>query len=116
MHELSVTDAILKTVLAHARRERAARVHRILLVVSELSSLEAVWLERYFAHGAKGTAAEHARLEVEVQAPEFVCRTCDERFSVSLRAVDRVRCASCGSGACELVAGADYVVEEIEVS
>lgn len=115
MHELSITDAILETVLAHARRERATRVHRVLLLVSELSDLKPIWLERCFAELAAGTVAAEARLEIESVAPSFRCRTCGAGFSVSLRTVERVRCA-CGSSDCSLEDGADYIVEEIEVS
>lgn len=116
MHELSITDAILQTVLDHARRERAGRVHRILLVVSELSDLQPLWLQRYFNQLAEGSIAEHARLEIEAAAPEFVCNKCDASFFLSLRGVDRISCTECGSPDCTLVQKADYVVEEIEVS
>ena len=116
MHELSITDAILKTVLHHAERERAGRVHRILLVVSELSDLQPLWLQRYFTQLAEGSIAEHARLEIEAAAPEFVCNKCGVRFFLSLRGVDRVSCTECGSPNCTLVQKPDYVVEEIEVS
>ena len=116
MHELSITDAILKTVLDHAKRERARQVHRILLVVSELSDLQPLWLQRYFTELAEGSIAEHARLEIEAAAPEFVCNGCSASFFLSLRGVDRVSCTECGSPDCTLVQKADYVVEHIEVS
>jgi len=116
VHELSITDAILKTVLDHAERERAGRVHRILLVVSELSDLQPLWLQRYFNQLAEGSIAEHARLEIEAASPEFVCNGCGRSFFLSLRGIDRVSCTECGSPDCTLVQKADYVVEEIEVS
>jgi hydrogenase nickel incorporation protein HypA/HybF len=116
VHELSVTDAILRTVLRHARRERAKRVHRILLVVTELSDLQPVWLQHYFDRIAAGSRAEGARLEVERRAPSFTCSACGEAFAVSLQTVDRVRCTACGSTDCTLTEEPDYVVEEIEVS
>lgn len=116
MHELAVTDAILKTVLRHARRERARRVHRILLVVTELSDLQPVWIQRYFDRIAAGTAAEGARLEIERQAPDFACGACGASFGLSLREIDRVACPACGSADCTLLPRADYLVEEIEVS
>lgn len=111
-----MTQAILDTVLEHAKREGAARVHRILLVVSELSDLQPMWLQRYFDHLAAGTAAAGARLEVESLAPTFACTTCSQVFAVSLRAVDAVVCPGCGSRDCTMQQNADYIVEEIEVS
>ena len=111
-----MTQAILDTVLAHAKREDAHRVHRILLVVSELSDLQPLWLQRYFNHLAEGTPAAGSRLEVESLAPEFVCNNCSARFALSLRGVDAVRCPECGSRDCTMQHNTDYVIEEIEVS
>jgi len=91
-------------------------VHRILLVVSELTDLQPMWIQRYFDQVAAGTAAAGARLEIESQAPEFTCRGCNAVFHVSLRTVDQVTCPECGSAACTLTKLPDYVVEEIEVS
>ena len=116
MHELSVTDDILTIVLKHARRERAVAVHRILLVVSELSDLKSFWLQRYFTELARDTVAAPARLEVETRAPEFTCSACGASFALSLRGVERVSCTSCGSRDCTLVSAPEYLVEEIEVS
>jgi hydrogenase nickel incorporation protein HypA/HybF len=116
VHELSITEAILKTVLDHAQRQGAQRVHRILLVMSEWSDLQPLWLQRYFNQLAHGSIAENARLEIESSAPEFVCNGCGKNFFLSLRGLDRVSCTECGSRECSLVQKADYVVEEIEVS
>ncbi len=116
MHELSITDLILNTVLDHAKREHAGRVHRILLVVSELSDLQPLWLQRYFNELAQGSIAENARLEIERAAPQFVCNGCGTEFFLSLQGLDSVSCTECGSRDCTLVQKADYVVEEIEVS
>ena len=52
MHELAITEKILDVVLRHAGAER---VHRVLLVVSELSDLQPLWLRRAFAELAAGT-------------------------------------------------------------
>lgn len=116
MHELSITDAILATVVRHAGRSRAARVYRILLVVSELSDLQPLWIQHYFSRIARGTIAAGAKLEIEHRAPDFECNACGREFSVSLRTVNRVLCPACGGGDCTLTSRPDYVVESIEVS
>jgi hydrogenase nickel incorporation protein HypA/HybF len=116
VHELAITNEILRTVLRSARHQRAARVHRILLVVSELSDLQPLWLQRYFDRIAAGTPADGARLEVERLAPQFACARCVGVFSVPLGEVDTAACPTCGSRDFHLVAGPDYTVEEIEVS
>lgn len=116
MHELAVTNRILRTVLSHARRNRAHRVHRVLLVVSEIADLQPLWLQHYFDKLAAGTRAEGARLEVQRVAQEFVCEDCSRRFAMLMSEVDRIACPACGSRRCGMVGTADYTVEEIEVS
>ena len=116
MHELAITDRILRTVLTHARRNRAHHVHRVLLVVSEIADLQPLWLQHYFDKLAAGTRAEGARLEVERVAPEFACEECGRRFAMLMSEVDRIACPACGSPRCGMVRTADYTVEEIEVS
>jgi hydrogenase nickel insertion protein HypA len=115
VHELAITNAVLETVLRHAAKNHAAVVSRVLLVVSELSDLHPVWIQRYFTDLASGTIAASARLEIERQAPEFTCNACRRMFALSLAGIDFVRCPVCGNRDCRLMSGADYVVEEIEV-
>lgn len=91
-------------------------MHSVLLIVTELSDLQPIWLQRYFSELAQGTVAAGARLDVESDAPEFRCSMCGADFALSLRSVDRVTCPGCGSSECTLVRKPDYVVEEIEVS
>lgn len=116
MHELAITNQILRTVLEHARRQRAVRVHRVLLVVSELTDLQPLWLQHYFDKVAAGTRAEGARLEVERLAPEFSCERCGWSFTILMSEVEMIACPACGSRRCGMVRTADYTVEEIEVS
>jgi hydrogenase nickel incorporation protein HypA/HybF len=118
MHELSITNDILKIVVKYAKREHAAQVHRVTLVVSELSDLQPIWIQRYFDRISEGTVAHGARLEIEHQAPEFLCNGpgCGVRFAVSLRTIDRIVCSRCGCDDCTIIGAADYTVEEIEVS
>lgn len=115
MHELAVTEAILKLVLATATRERARRVVQVSLRMGEMSDLKAVWIQRYFDHLAAGTVAEGARIAVESTPPAFSCDQCGHRFFQSLKAVDSIACPRCGSGSCTLAGGMDYRVESVEI-
>ena len=64
MHELPVTESILKIVLKHARVSGVRKVRTIRLIVGKLSDLEDEWIQRYFDYLSKGTVAEGARLGV----------------------------------------------------
>ncbi|TVR70285.1 MAG: hydrogenase maturation nickel metallochaperone HypA [Spirochaetaceae bacterium] len=115
MHELAVTEAIVKLVLDTARRERARRVVTVNLRIGEMSDLKAEWIQRYFDHLAVGTIAAGARILVETTVPSFQCDHCGERFSRSLRGVESITCPRCESGSCTLTGGMEYLVENVEI-
>src|SRR5208337_2714811 len=48
MHELPVTESILKIVLQHAPADSVSKIVRIFLDVGELSDLEDEWIQHYF--------------------------------------------------------------------
>ncbi|MGM0675642.1 MAG: hydrogenase maturation nickel metallochaperone HypA [Spirochaetota bacterium] len=115
MHELAVTEAILEVVLKAAERESARRVVTVNLTIGEFSDLKEEWIQRYFDHLARGTAAENARIAVATSVPNFVCDACGKEFSRSLRGVERVECPACRSRSCTLTGGMDYRVENVEI-
>ena len=115
MHELSVTDSILKVVLEHAREAKAKRVTCIRLKISEFSDLKGEWIQDYFDHLAEGTLADGARLEIATVLPQFSCDGCGHEFEISLRDVGWVECPQCRSRDCRLVGGTDYMIENMEI-
>ena len=115
MHELSVTDSILKIVLEYAEKANARRVTCIRLRISEMSDLKAEWVQNYFDHLSEGTLAEGAQLEITVVFPQFACERCGKEFEISLRDVGWVECPHCSSRDCRLVGGNDYMIENMEV-
>jgi hypothetical protein len=58
MHELAVTESIVKIVAHHAEQADARRVLRIHLVVGELSSIVDDSVQFYFDYLSQGTLAE----------------------------------------------------------
>ena len=115
MHELSVTDSILKVVLEHAAKANASRVSVIRLRISELSDIKAEWIQHYFDYLSEDTIARGATLEITTVFPQFRCEACGELFEISLRDVGWVECPGCLSRDCTLVGGTDYMIENMEV-
>jgi len=58
MHELSVTEEILKITLEHARRAKADRVLKVHLVVGDLTGFAGESIQFYFDLLSEGTEAE----------------------------------------------------------
>ena len=114
MHELPVTKSILDIVLRHAAANEVSRVSAIDLSIGALSDLEPEWIQSYFDHISKGTAAEGARLRVSRSPLTFRCASCHAAFDAAREELDRIACPDCGSGDASIVAGANYTVEAME--
>ena len=66
MHELGMATALVEQVEEIARKEGAARVVRIELVVGDESGVDREALEFVFPLAAERTAAEGATLAIEI--------------------------------------------------
>ena len=108
MHELSLSGAIVNTVVKHAQ-ERAVSV--VNLRVGALRQVVPDTLDFYFGFVAKGTVCEGARLEQELVPARVACASCEREWELDLPIF---RCAECG-GAVEVVSGNEFEVESIEL-
>ena len=115
MHELSITESILQTVLSGARASGAAKVVRINLVVGELNDFRQQWIQRYFDYLSRDTPAQGAVIAVEKVPAALRCEMCDCEFDSSLCTVDRVCCPDCSSTRLALIRGTEFLVRDIEV-
>lgn len=109
MHELSLSSAIVGTVVKHALGRRVTvvslRVGRLRQVVPET-------LEFYFEFVARDTVCEGARLEQEVIDARLRCNSCLHEWSIEIPAF---RCPSCGGSDVAVSTGNEFEVESIEV-
>lgn len=115
MHELPVTENILKVVLRHAEADRAKKVVRVSLRIGELSDIIEEWLQRYFDYLSKDTPAEGAVLRIERVPVIFRCEACGTSFPVKVREVSDIVCPSCGGGKATFVSGREFIIQNIEV-
>jgi hydrogenase nickel incorporation protein HypA/HybF len=115
MHELPITENILKVVLKHAQADGAQKVVCVHLRIGELSDLIDEWLQRYFDYLSKGTPAEGAALRIERSPVIFRCENCGESFPVKMREVRDIVCPGCGGGKATFVSGREFFIKHIEV-
>ena len=110
MHELSLSSAIVNTVVKHAQ-ERAVGV--VNLRVGALRQVVPDTLDFYFGFVAKGTVCEGARLEQELVPARVTCTSCEREWELDLPIF---RCADCGdAGQVEVASGNEFEVESIEL-
>ena len=114
MHELPVTESILKIVLKHARANGVRKVKTVRLKVGKLSDLEDGWIQRYFDYLSKGTVAEGARLEIERAPIIMKCNTCWGSYEAEAAEMGALICPACGGKGGTLLSGREYTIKEME--
>ena len=112
MHELALTEAIIKIINSQREREHFSRVEEICLRVGEYSGIIPDCLRDCFPIAAKGTAAEGARLVIETVPASFRCLDCGYEGKIERKCAC---CPVCGSAAVRLTAGREFYVESLKV-
>jgi len=108
MHELSLSGAIVNTVVKHADGRRVSVVS---LRVGALRQVVPDTLEFYFGFVSKDTVCEGARLEQEQVPARLRCAPCGREWDIELPIF---MCPGCG-GPAEVARGNEFEVESIEV-
>jgi hydrogenase nickel incorporation protein HypA/HybF len=110
VHELSLSSAIVNTVVKHAAGRRVSVVN---LRVGALRQVVPDTLEFYFGFVARDTVCEGARLEQELIPAHLRCDGCESEWAID---VPVFTCPRCGPRAgVEIASGDEFEVESIEV-
>lgn len=112
MHELSITESVLRLAIDEAEKHGASHIRLIRLKVGEMTHLEPDSVRFYLELMAQGTIAEGVELAVERVPLRAICTDCQSEFAVALF---QFACPTCGGGATEIVAGRELYVDSIEV-
>ena len=76
MHEFSVTQQIVRTVLDEAQKHNAKRVTSVHLIIGKLTFLGLEQIRFSYRLLAKGTILERSKLVIEEKEPTVRCPTC----------------------------------------
>ncbi|MCE9647757.1 MAG: hydrogenase maturation nickel metallochaperone HypA [Chloroflexi bacterium] len=112
MHELSVTESILKIALQHAEKANATRVTDLHLVMGELSSMVDDSIQFYWEIIAKDTIAAKAVLHFRRVPAELQCTSCSEKYRLNN---GELVCPKCNSAGAKILAGEEFALESIDV-
>lgn len=115
MHELPITETILKIVLTHAERNNVRKVMNIHLRIGKLSDLADEWIQRYFDYLSRDTVAEGAQLKIERTPILLKCNACNESYSVEIADLNHSACPACGQKDNKLISGQEYYIKDMEV-
>jgi hydrogenase nickel incorporation protein HypA/HybF len=114
MHELPVTESILRIVLTNAEKNGVRRVIAVNLQVGRLSDLEDDWIQRYFDYLSRGTIAEGAKLRIERMPILVQCSACAASYGVEKAAIGDSACPACGHKGGRLISGREYFIKDME--
>ncbi len=112
MHELPITQSLLKIALDHAEKANAQQITGINIVMGELSSMVDDSIQFYWEIIAKDTIAEKATLHFRRVPAELQCMTCFEKYHPTEQ---ELICPKCGSVGAKIIAGEEFSLESIDV-
>jgi hydrogenase nickel incorporation protein HypA/HybF len=110
MHELSLSGAIVNTVVKHAAGRPVSVVS---MRIGALRQVVPDTLEFYFEFVSRGTVCEGARLEQELIPARLRCVSCEREWEIDMPIFMCPDC--CSSGSVQVASGEEFEVESIEV-
>ena len=112
MHELALTERILRIVSSEQQKNGFSRVLEIDLMIGEVSGVIPACIEDFFPLAAKGTPAEGAKLVMHTVPAAFECLSCGYNGPLARHSTC---CPDCGSAQIRMTAGREFFVENIVV-
>src|SRR6185503_19554657 len=108
MHELSVTESLLKIAVEHAEKANARRVTDLHIVIGDLASMVDDSIQFYWDIIARDTIAEGATLHFRRVHAELQCNTCSEKYYPTDK---ELVCPKCDGVGAKIIAGEEFALE-----
>ena len=111
MHELGLTDALLRMVRDIAKKEELEHVESITLEIGELSGVVPHYMADCWQAVIDGTPYAETELVIETVNGLIRCEDCGHEFSADL---NRLWCPKCMGKRLTPLTGTDLMIKEIE--
>ncbi len=119
MHELSMADAIVKTVLDVAEKNQAEEILEVTIEVGKLTMLNPEQLKFLLGVLGENTLLEGAKVIIEEIPVEIKCLSCNYTGTTDPDDSDHylmiVKCPECDERNLEIVAGRECNVKNIRI-
>ena len=112
MHELAVTESILRIAEKHAIQAEAKKVTDILLVIGNLSSIVDESVMFYWEFISKDTICEGSVIHFKRLPAKMLCLACNHMFELS---GELIPCPNCNSFQIKIESGEEFFLESIEI-
>ncbi|KAF0110787.1 MAG: hydrogenase nickel incorporation protein HypA/HybF [Chloroflexi bacterium] len=112
MHELSVTESLLKLTLTHAEQANAKKVTDINIVIGRLSSIVDDSVQFYWDFVAENSICEGATLHFDRRPAVLHCGDCSKEYTIDQ---EMTPCPACGSYCTTILSGEEFYLDSIEI-
>ena len=113
MHEVSLMQNTLDLALAYAEREKASKIHRLIMRIGAVSGVVPEALKFAFDIVTQGTIAEGAELEIHSVPVVCYCPNCHLEF----KPLDLIyECPQCGKFTSHIRQGREIELSSLEIS
>ena len=112
MHEMSIIEALLKTVCCELRAHPDARVRTLCVRVGRLRQVEPDMLRFCYEAAAQDTQLAGSRLEIEQVEARARCDVCSLEFEVE---ENWFECPRCRAARAQLITGRELDLMSIEL-
>ncbi len=124
MHEASIAETIIRSVLRAAAEAKARKVETVVLEFGEWSAFQPEQVEFWLRIGFENTPAAAATFEFRTVPGRIRCRECGKEGPCpksEIGAIDPfigpvLECAFCGGSDVEITSGREAVVKSIRVT
>lgn len=112
MHELPITQNIIKIAEKHCCEEGGSKVLAVHLVIGDYSGYVGDSVQMYFDVISEGTLCEGAQCTITHVEPRLRCNKCGELFKKQLLTFD---CPYCDGQGMPTEIGKEFYVDSIEI-
>lgn len=112
MHELAVTESLLKTASDYASKNNAKKVTCLNLQIGELSGIIDDCVQFYWDMISADSICSQSKLNIEKVPAKFTCLACRNEFVMG---DDLTPCPNCGSLDIRISAGDEFLLKSIEI-
>ncbi len=112
MHELAVTESLLKTACDYAEKNQARCVISLNIIVGELSGVIDESVQFYWDMISENTLCSKAKLNFEKRPARLSCQSCGNEYSLQ---GELIPCTQCASMQLKVLSGDEFLLDSIEI-
>ena len=113
MHELPITQNILKIALRYGLENGATEISDLYLVIGQLSSVIDDSIQFYWPIISKETIAENAKLHFKRIPAQLECQECQTVYAIPKGELET--CPECDSSKIKILSGNEFQLESIGI-